>query len=120
MPIPFPEFTEPTPLTDGGSWTAEYESYDPRTDSAYYCVSLCVPKATALAEAAEGETGLELWARVHCSGVPEPEFLFKQVRDVAESGTSNTEYRGSRWSGRLQRRRSREPQEDPWEPPDVW
>ena len=35
MPKPFPQFTEPTSLPDGATWTAEFDSYNQKTDSAY-------------------------------------------------------------------------------------
>lgn len=82
MPAPFPSFLEPTPLADGTAWTAEFVSYDQRTDSAYYCIRW-----------AKGD-GEELWARVHCDGVPDREQLFADVQDVVQSGESNTDHRG--------------------------
>jgi hypothetical protein len=85
MAKPFPQFTEPIPLPDGASWTAEFDSYDQRTDSAYYCIT----------RTGKEGGGVQLWARVHCDGVPNEEQLRTDVGDVAASGEANTDHKGS-------------------------
>lgn len=85
MPKPFPQFDAPESLPDGASWTAEFDSYDQRTESAYYCIRRL--------DAAGQKT--ELWARVHCNGVPDDKQLHADVKDVAERGESNTSHTDS-------------------------
>ncbi len=84
MPKPFPQFTEPTSLPDGATWTAEFDSYNQKTDSAYYCITR---------QGAEG--AVQLWASVHCDGVPNDEQLRADVGAVAASGKANTDHKGS-------------------------
>ncbi len=95
MPAPFPQFESPNSLQSGGSWTAEFESYDMRMDTAYYYVSL------------EGDGGSkEFFVRCHVSGgVPDEEALREQIGRHAEQGEGNTDYTGSMmW--KLRRKRS--------------
>ncbi len=95
MPAPFPTLAGPYALPDGGSWSAEFESYDMRMDTAYYFVTRD-----------DGDEVLEFFVRAHVSGgVPDEEALLAQVRPHAERGEANTDYEGSMmW--RLRRRRA--------------
>ena len=78
-----PEITTYQSLSNGRMWTATCESVDPRLDDAYYLI--------------------ELWAddqRVDCIMVKlyarlPSDVLHDQLHKFAESGVSNTEYRGS-------------------------
>ena len=81
MPEVFPDFADPTSLEGGASWTAEFESYDQRSDCAYYFVTVRT-----------GDDVKELWARVDPpSGQP----FHDQLHRVAAAGETNTEYTGS-------------------------
>ena len=83
MPEPFPEFSEPNPLPDGRSWTAEFDEYDMRHDDAYYFVTL-----------GDGSPGF--FARVWVDGgVPDRAHLAEQLAKVAATGKANTETNGS-------------------------
>ena len=97
MPTPFPNFERPNSLQGGGSWTAEFESYDMRRDTAYYYVSL------------KGGDGVskEFFVRCHVSGsVHNEERLRAQIARHAEHGEGNTDYAGSMmWH--LKRRKAR-------------
>lgn len=84
MPDPFPDFEEPISLPDGGSWTAVCESFDQRTDAAYYCITR---------RAADGSE-TELWAKTFCPDPPTREWLLPQIQAVAVAGESDTDYRG--------------------------
>jgi hypothetical protein len=86
MPEPFPHFEGPHSIPTGGSWSAEFESYDMRMDTAYYYVT-CTR--------ADGDVS-QFFVRVHVSGgVPDPEELLRQVSRHAEQGQGNTDYTGS-------------------------
>ena len=98
MPKPFPQFSEPNPLPGEGTWTAEFESYDMRQDTAYYYVTRT--------GADEGDD--EYFVRLHVSGgVPDEEELRAQLERQAELGTANTDYTGSMmW--RMRRQKAKE------------
>lgn len=83
----FPHFSDPQLLPDGRTWTAEYESFNPRTDDVYYYVTL------------GGGVATSYFVRVSTMGYPEREKEWEHVRQRvalhAEAGVPNTEYEGS-------------------------
>jgi len=84
MPDPFPNFLTPAPLSGGRTWTATCESYDMRLDAAYYFVTVTGPQERAF------------FVRVGVSdGVPEADYLRRQIAPHAERGEPNTAYEGS-------------------------
>ncbi len=80
----FPNFLEPSPLPDGATWTAAFESHDWRTQWAYYIVSR---------REVDGEHK-EFWARVVSLEDPDVAHLLRSVSAVALAGESNTSYIG--------------------------
>lgn len=82
-----PHFPDPRPLSGGRTWTAEFESWDPRTDNTYYWVTV------------RGADEKSFFVRVSKMGYADPareqQHLRERVALVAETGESNTEYQGS-------------------------
>ncbi len=84
MAEPFPHFSDPCLLPNGRTWTAEFESYDMRTDAAYYYVTVGGGGASAFF--------VRVGAR---GGVPDRDDLLAQIAVHAEAGQPNTDYEGS-------------------------
>jgi hypothetical protein len=74
-----PHFAEPQPLPDGSTWTAEFESFDPRTGAVYYWVTL--------------SGGRSYFVKV--GDDDDVDRLRAKVAFHAEAGEPNTDYRGS-------------------------
>ncbi|MCO4770838.1 MAG: hypothetical protein KDA24_12470 [Deltaproteobacteria bacterium] len=79
--LSFPQFVA-VPLSDGRTWSARFDSYDLRTDTAYYRVTVR-GKRSFMAAVDGGQ------------GTPDREGLRAEVAARAEEGVSNTEYSGS-------------------------
>jgi hypothetical protein len=83
---PFPQFPEPSPLPAGGSWTAEFVSYDMRLDTACYFVSR--------QGASSGQN--QYFVRLHVSGGYRVDAdLRVQLERQVEIGEPNTDHEGS-------------------------
>lgn len=90
-PFAFPAFAEPTALDVRRSWTAAFDSYDQRTDDAYYAVMLHEDGRAAAAFMARVDLS---WAGEDWTGPGFADRLKRDLHDVALRGETNTTYAG--------------------------
>ncbi len=90
----FPQFDQPEALDDGRSWTARFESFDQRNDDVYYTVQLIADGATSSFLAKLSYLGQD-----QDSDALATDFA-GQLRDVATTGKTNTDYVGSPFAAR--------------------
>ena len=84
-----PDFSSPSALGGGRSWTAAFESVDPRKDEAYWWVTLTEADGTIV----------EFFVRIYVFGPVQGDAdranLQEQIAKVAAKGSTNTKYIGS-------------------------
>ena len=81
----FPEFPDPTPLGEGLSWTAQYDSWDQYHDDIYYMISLY----------RKGQEWKRFFVKLPYAGNNEDPQLGPALHECARAGQPNTEYRGA-------------------------
>jgi hypothetical protein len=82
----WPEFTD-EPMDDGRRWSATFDSYDERKDTAYYVVTLS--DGTSFMAAVSAMLSTDKWDEAEARTT-----LQSRIAQVAATGQANTTYRG--------------------------
>ena len=82
----WPEYKD-EPLDDGRRWSATFESYDERKDTAYYIVTLS--DGTRFMAAVSAMLSTDKWVEEEARTT-----LRTRIGHVAATGQTNTSYRG--------------------------
>lgn len=86
----FPDFDDPQPLDGDRTWTAAFDSHDPREDDIYYTVTVSSGGTPADPFMAH------IWLGPH-QDLAHPDLserLGRELAKVAAGGTANTAYMG--------------------------
>ena len=95
MSFAFPQFGALNALGGRRSWTARFESFDPRNDVVYYTIRLHDDGAVT------GELiGAVMYPTSPSAGAELEAAIASQLRDIALSGETNTDYKGSPFAAR--------------------